>query len=448
MAQREWIGHLRRPREGRPVCVAPNVSEPDSGRLAVHAELRGRVTVKGSGRTKGSCSTSNSQCPTHAFVAVIIPAYNAEQFIERTLASVINQTYRNIEIIVVDDGSTDETASIVRRLSNDDPRIKLLQQKNSGVASARNTGIRASKGIYIAPIDADDLWHPTKLEKQLRVFAAAGNDVGLVYTLYRTIDADDKAIITPKRMHPHGWVFMQHLGQNFIGHGSSAMFRRDVLLEMGGYSSRLRENGAEGCEDFFLQLSIASKYRFDVVKEHLVGYRRTPGAMSQDFVRMLISRRMVLESLFARCSEMVSPILSDVMFRNDVEIARLGLKRRRFAAVGMNFARVLWRSPSQFAKVVGATLAIFRRKAKQGTKLEREGRSSGIGKPFWDYAVDELFDRGENTDYRALLNNLAAMDSKLGPCGGYLAQHPERGTFAMPQEGSGSDSPFLLRGLE
>jgi glycosyltransferase involved in cell wall biosynthesis len=401
--------------------------------------------MKGSSCTKGRCSTSNSQYSTHTFVAVVIPAYNAEPFIERTLASVMAQTHKKIEIIVVDDGSTDETASIVRRLAIGDPRIKLLQQKNSGVASARNAGVRASKGIYIAPIDADDLWHPTKLEKQLRVFAAAGESLGLVYTLYRTIDADDRAIITPKRTHPDGWVFMQHLGQNFIGHGSSAMFRRDVFLEMGGYSSRLRECGAEGCEDFLLQLSIASKYRFGVVKEHLVGYRRTPGAMSQDFVRMLISRRMVLESLFVCCTEAVNPVLLDVMFRNDVEIARLGLKRRRFAAVAMNCTKVLWRSPSQFARLVAAVGAIFRRKAKQGSQLGSEGRSSGIGRPFWDYAVDELFDRGENADYRVLLNNLAVMDDQLGPSGGYLAQHPERGTLAMPREGGASDDLFLLR---
>src|SRR5258708_6439765 len=133
----------------------------------------------------------NSQHSAHALVAVIIPSYNAETFIERTLASVLAPTPRNIEIKIVEDGSTHRTASIVRRLADGDGRIKLLQQKNGGVASARNAGMRASKGTFIAPVDADDLWHPTKLEKQLRVFAAAGSDLGLVYTLYRTIDADD-----------------------------------------------------------------------------------------------------------------------------------------------------------------------------------------------------------------------------------------------------------------
>ncbi|CAN7634655.1 glycosyltransferase family 2 protein [Mesorhizobium sp. LjNodule214] len=389
----------------------------------------------------------NSQHSAHALVAVIIPAYNAEPFIERTLASVLAQTHRNIEIIVVDDGSTDGTASIVRRLSDGDGRIKLLQQKNGGVASARNAGMRASKGTFIAPVDADDLWHPTKLDKQLRVFAAAGNDLGLVYTLYRTIDADDMVITTPKRTHPNGWVFMQHLGQNFIGNGSSAMFRRDVLFEMGGYSSRLRESGAEGCEDFFIQQSIASKYRFGVVEEHLVGYRRTPGNMSADFVRMLISRRLVLESVLARCTEAVKPVLLDAIFLTDVEIAKLGLMTHRFAAVARHCAKMLWRSPVQFAKLVAAFAAIFLRNVKRALpQPESQDRGSEIGGNFWSYSIHDFADSAGNANYRVGLSNLAVMDEKLGPSGAYLTRPPEQGTLAMPNENTNSDS--LLRPLE
>ncbi|MER9017001.1 glycosyltransferase family A protein [Mesorhizobium sp. M0768] len=395
----------------------------------------------------------NSQHSAHTLVAVIIPACNAEPFIERTLASVLAQTHKNMEIIVVDDGSTDATASIVRRLADGDRRINLLQQKNGGVASARNAGVRASKGIFIAPVDADDLWHPTKLEKQLRVFAAAGNDLGLVYTLYRTIDADDMVIITPKQTHPNGWVFMQHLGKNFIGNGSSVMFRRDVLFEMGGYSSRLRESGAEGCEDFFIQQSIASKYRFGVVEEHLVGYRRTPGNMSADFVRMLISRRMVLESVLARCTEAVKPVLLDAIFRTDVEIAKLGLMTRRFAAVARNCTKMLWRSPVQFAKLVAAFAAIFLRKVKRALpQPESEDRSSGengseIGGNFWNYSIHEFADSAEKADYRVVLSNLAIMDEKLGPSGAYLTRLPEEGTLAMPSEDTNSDSLCPLRDM-
>src|SRR5438874_4376035 len=107
-------------------------------------------------------------------ISVIIPAYNAEQFIERTIDSASQQTHRNLEIIVVDDGSTDQTASIVKRLTKKDRRLRLIRQPNAGVAAARNRGIKESRGDYLAPLDSDDLWHHTKLEKQLHVFSRGG----------------------------------------------------------------------------------------------------------------------------------------------------------------------------------------------------------------------------------------------------------------------------------
>ena len=279
---------------------------------------------------------SEAKAEQERLVSVVIPAYNAQSFIERTLLSVLAQSHRNIEVIVVDDGSDDATLSIVESYARQDGRIKVIRQKNKGVASARNTGILASRGSFVAPIDADDLWNAAKLEKQLAVFASDSRELGLVYSLYRTIDKDDLLILTPRRASPSGWIFMQHLGQNFIGNGSSPMFRREILLEMGGYSSRLHESDAQGCEDFLIQLAIASKYRFGVVKEHLVGYRRTAGNMSRDFVRMLISRRMVLESFLPRATDEVRAAILALMFRNDVEIARLWLEEQ-----------AIWRSRSK-----------------------------------------------------------------------------------------------------
>src|SRR5262245_43574539 len=99
--------------------------------------------------------------------SVIIPAYNAGRWIARTLQSAQNQTLTQIEIIVVDDGSTDDTADIVRSAMNEDPRIILIQQPNRGVASARNSGIAAARSEFVAPLDADDLWHPERLKRHV-----------------------------------------------------------------------------------------------------------------------------------------------------------------------------------------------------------------------------------------------------------------------------------------
>jgi glycosyltransferase involved in cell wall biosynthesis len=108
-----------------------------------------------------------SQIDSHLpLVSVIVPAYNAEEFIGETLNSALSQTYSNIEILVVDDGSQDRTSEVVKAFVQKDERVILLQQANAGVAAARNLAIEKSRGEYIAPLDADDIWYPQKLEKR------------------------------------------------------------------------------------------------------------------------------------------------------------------------------------------------------------------------------------------------------------------------------------------
>jgi glycosyltransferase involved in cell wall biosynthesis len=121
-------------------------------------------------------------------VSVIIPAHNDAATVERTISSVLNQTYPNLEVLVVDDGSTDETAFLVQRMADADPRIRLLQKANGGLVSARNYGIAHAGGEFIAPIDADDLWHPEKIKKQVTVMRDRGDRVGLVYCWSRAVD--------------------------------------------------------------------------------------------------------------------------------------------------------------------------------------------------------------------------------------------------------------------
>ncbi|MDF4756482.1 glycosyltransferase family A protein, partial [Vibrio parahaemolyticus] len=101
-------------------------------------------------------------------VSVIVPLYNAEKYIEETMESILNQTYKNIEIVIVDDGSKDQSSSIVKNLKKKYPeQIKYILQENQGVSVARNTGIENASGEYISFLDSDDLWHPTKIEKQI-----------------------------------------------------------------------------------------------------------------------------------------------------------------------------------------------------------------------------------------------------------------------------------------
>ena len=125
---------------------------------------------------------------------MIIPVHNAARFIGKTLDSVLYQTYRNIEVWVVDDGSQDQISEIVESMSHQDHRIFLLHQDRSGVAAARNSAIRQSKGQLIAPIDADDVWHPQNLERQVLCMLKAPLSVGLVYAW--SVVIDERGILT------------------------------------------------------------------------------------------------------------------------------------------------------------------------------------------------------------------------------------------------------------
>jgi glycosyltransferase involved in cell wall biosynthesis len=233
---------------------------------------------------------------------VVIPAFNASNTLEQTLQSVSAQTYRSLEIIVVDDGSADDTASIARRYSKIDPRVQLIQKLNGGVASARNAGTHASSADFVAFIDADDLWHPTKITKQMALLTANGDDLALVYTPFRKVDISGLVLGSSRNHRVDGWVVNRHFYINFVGNGSSILVRKQVLEEIGGYSTALLEANAQGCEDLLLQLRIALRYRFGTVPEYLVGYRLSPNNMSSNQERMLRSSLLALTMVLDECS--------------------------------------------------------------------------------------------------------------------------------------------------
>jgi glycosyltransferase involved in cell wall biosynthesis len=127
-------------------------------------------------------------------VSVVIPAFNAVKTLENTLRSAAAQTHAELEILIIDDGSSDDTAAIATAFCAQDRRARLISQANAGVAVARNSGIAAARGEWLAPLDADDLWHPTKIERQLDAALNAAEVPGLVYCWFHLIDEQDRVI--------------------------------------------------------------------------------------------------------------------------------------------------------------------------------------------------------------------------------------------------------------
>lgn len=237
-------------------------------------------------------------------MSVIIPAYNAGRTIDETLRSVIAQAHAELEIVVVDDGSMDDTAEIVRSHIAADGRIRLLRQANAGVAAARNAGVAASSGEFIAPLDADDLWHPAKIERQLRVFREGGERLGLVYSWFALIDGNSRVVQLRHEPRHQGDVLAPLAYHNFIGNGSSALIRRAAFDRTHGYDPSLRARGGQGCEDWKLYFEIAEQWHFGVVPEPLTGYRDLPDNMSSDVLQMLRSRDLCTADLLPRHPEL------------------------------------------------------------------------------------------------------------------------------------------------
>ena len=224
-------------------------------------------------------------------VSVVIPAFNAAATLAETLSSVESSSYRNIEVIVVDDGSTDDTAAIAAEFERRDSRFRLHRQSPGGRARALNAGGARAEGEYVARLDADDLWQPAKLERQMEV-AARVPEAGFIYTFVRYIDERSRVLRDgPEQRFPR-WALCRGVVESLAGGGSTALMKRSAMLEAGSC-----DPAYPAWEDLVMQLRISSRHPIAFVPEYLAGYRVREGSMSAATVAMLGAwrplRRMV-----------------------------------------------------------------------------------------------------------------------------------------------------------
>lgn len=233
-------------------------------------------------------------------VSVVLPVCNGAAELDRTLASAVGQTYRNLEILIVDDGSTDATPRLLEKWQARDPRIRCFRQPQSGVASARNRAIAEAKGEFIAPLDHDDVWAVDKIATQVAVFHQANDRLALVSCGWACIDRSD-AILSRTRTAISRGDSLKALAQgNYIVSSSIPLIRRAAVVSVGGYSEALRAADAQGCEDYLLYLCLAEQFDFAHVPRVLVGYRTSGVTMSKDLDRMIRSYRLVADEISAR----------------------------------------------------------------------------------------------------------------------------------------------------
>jgi glycosyltransferase involved in cell wall biosynthesis len=187
-------------------------------------------------------------------VSVIIPTYNRAHLIGRAIQSVLDQTYQDFEIIIVDDGSTDNTEVVLKKFQNKDERIRYIRHdKNKGGSTARNTGIKAARGRFIALLDSDDEWLPEKLQKQLEVFESSPPEVGVVYT--KTYHRANKKIYPfSKEEQKDGMIFQDLLNLDIsknCGQTSTLLIKKECFEKVGLFDERFpRQQDTETIRGF------------------------------------------------------------------------------------------------------------------------------------------------------------------------------------------------------
>lgn len=255
-------------------------------------------------------------------VSVVVPAYNVQNYIEEALISLQQQSFTEFEVLVVDDGSTDGTAEIVRRFCAQDARFKLLQKPNGGLSSARNHGMKHASTDYIALLDADDRYEPDKLAAHVQVLETHP-EVGVVYSASKAIRDDGGATFMQLSGKPiYADPVKALLCKNFVGHGSNAVFRYCIVEEVGYFDETLRSSEDV---DYWIRIALLDRWTFYREPRLLVCYRVRPSGLSFNVAQMQRCNEQVLQSAYKRAPARVSVILSTAYAYLYRYLARLAL---------------------------------------------------------------------------------------------------------------------------
>lgn len=251
-------------------------------------------------------------------VSVVIPAYNAGNFIRQTVTSALQQTFSSLEILVIDDGSAEPVDWIVEL---DPARVRYHFKPNGGPSSARNLGARMARGRLLAFLDADDLWMPDKLRSQVAALEARPR-AAFAYGAFNSIDEQGNPVPRPARVRPSGDISAALFMYNFVT-TSSVLVRRDVFLEMGGFDESLVWS-----EDYDLWIRLAERHEAVCVEGIVGSYRINTHGLSRNFARLHETERTVVDRAVARAA------------RPEYKQRR----RRRLAQLYFEFGHDCWRA--------------------------------------------------------------------------------------------------------
>ncbi len=275
--RRAFINHFR----ARQATLPDRVEEQMPDRLFESAHTINSMYRLRSERERSSLDVQ---------VSVIVPSYNYGRYLGEAIESALAQTLTQIEVIVVDDGSTDNTPEVLSRYA-DNPRVRYVRQENRGLSASRNLGIRLAQSEFVAFLDADDRWKPDKLARQLAQFT--GNDVGLVFCGRETFDENGTVTLAPARTDDCDRV-LELMTVSTVFSPSSVVARKRCFEEVGGFDEALKK-----VEDREMWIRIAQRYAFHCVEDCLVEIRVHDRALSRQIEGMEEAFRITLRRAFA-----------------------------------------------------------------------------------------------------------------------------------------------------
>jgi glycosyltransferase involved in cell wall biosynthesis len=269
-------------------------------------------------------------------ISVIIPIYNGENTIKKTIESVLNQTFTDFELIVIDDGSQDSTLAVLEDIK--DFRLKVFSFPNAGVSESRNRGLAKASGEFISFLDADDLWTPDKLEAQLKALQE-NPQAAVAYSWSDWIDESGQFLRSGGHITVNGNAYTQLLLRDFIESGSNPLIRRQALDGVGGF-----DQSVTPAEDWDMWLRLAAHYEFVTVPSPQILYRVYPSSASFNVWKMEAGSLKVIERNFAQAPESIQHLKREILGSRYEYLTFKAVEGNLERNKGLTAARFLWQA--------------------------------------------------------------------------------------------------------
>lgn len=295
-------------------------------------------------------------------ISVILPVYNIEKYVEQAVRSVLGQTYENLEILIVNDGSTDSGARLCQQF--DDARITIIHQQNKGLSEARNTGIRHATGDYIAFLDGDDIWQPTKLARHVQHLEGAPT-VGLSFSRSAFIDENSQPLNIFQMPRLKGITPDYALRCNPVGNGSAGVFRREAF-------DAIAFTGAEGDTSYFdrdfaisediecfLRILIQTPWIIEGIPEPLTLYRITTGSLSSDLGKRIHYWEKLFEKVSTYAPDLIAASGNKAMAYRLKALARECIRRQNPALARQFIQQAIALYPRMIAEDARSTITVM-----------------------------------------------------------------------------------------